>query len=158
MHGEITLKLNVMKGGVNLHGNLTMPMYMPGPVEARYFRHVTFEGISVDDNGKQHYLDTNVAFRQAVLNAITYLKRFGYSEEQAYLLLSAAPIEGRINSVVDIPNALCSFGLPAEIFDFDITPKDGGHTRQVAAVLPIAKRLERKPVPYDFCSKQNTEQ
>jgi formamidase len=56
------------------------------------------------------------------MNAIEYLKKFGYSGEQAYLLLSAAPIEARLSAVVDIPNACASLYIPTEIFDFDIYP------------------------------------
>jgi formamidase len=37
----------------------------------------------VDEQGKQHYLDVNVAYCQACLNAIEYLKKFGYSGAQA---------------------------------------------------------------------------
>lgn len=66
---------------------------------------LTFEGISVDENGKQHFLDATVAYRMACLNCIEYLKRFGYSGEQIYLFLSAAPVEATLASVVDIPNA-----------------------------------------------------
>jgi formamidase len=42
------------------------------------------------------------------------------------MLLSAAPCEGRINNIVDVPNSCCSIGIPAEIFDFDILPRAGG--------------------------------
>jgi formamidase len=51
-----------------------------------------------------------------------YLKKFGYSGEQAYLLLGSAPIEGPISGIVDIPNACCTLYLPTAIFDFDIRP------------------------------------
>src|SRR4051812_6575224 len=51
-----------------------------------------------------------------------YVKKFGYSGEQAYLLLGSAPIEGRISGIVDIPNACCTLYLPTAIFDFDIHP------------------------------------
>jgi formamidase len=79
--------------------------------------------VSVDENtGENLYLDAHVAYRRACLNAIEYLKKFGYSGEQAYLLLGSAPIEGRISGVVDIPNACCSLYLPTGIFDFDIRP------------------------------------
>jgi hypothetical protein len=37
------------------------------------------------------------AYKRAVLNAIDYLSKFGYSREQIYLLLSCAPSEGRIS-------------------------------------------------------------
>jgi hypothetical protein len=44
-------------------------------------------------------------------------------------LLGAAPIEGRISGVVDIPNACCSLYLPTAIFDFDIQPTTVGPVR-----------------------------
>ena len=57
---------------------------------------------------------------------VEYLKKWGYTGEQAYLLLGSAPIEGRISGVVDIPNACCSLYLPTAIFDFDIRPTAEG--------------------------------
>jgi formamidase len=87
-----------------------------------YSRYLMFEGISVDEQGKQYYLDAHIAYRQAVLNAIAYLKQFGFSGEQAYLLLSSAPVEGRINDIVDIPNAYCTLALPIDIFEKSILP------------------------------------
>ncbi|KAK9474433.1 Acetamidase/Formamidase, partial [Dipodascopsis tothii] len=126
MHGIITLKLNLIKNGV---ADLAIrnPVFLPGPVEAHYgpSRYLTFQGISLGDNGEQHFLDAKVAFRQAVLNAIEYLTKFGYTPEQAYLLLSAAPVETHIASIVDIPNSCVTIGIPADIFDFDIMPKEG---------------------------------
>ena len=47
----------------------------------------------------------NVAYRQACLNAIEYLKKFGYSGAQAYSILGTAPVQGHISGVVDVPNA-----------------------------------------------------
>lgn len=52
-------------------------------------------------------MDATVAFKQAVLNCIAYLQKVGYTREQAYLLLSAAPIESHVAAMVDIPNACC---------------------------------------------------
>ena len=54
---------------------------------------LTFVGISVDEDGGQHRLASQIASRWACLNAIEYLTEVGYSPEQAYLLLGAAPIE-----------------------------------------------------------------
>ena len=68
------------------------------------------------------YNDATVAYRNACLNAIDYLMKFGYSGPQAYLLLGAASIEGRVSGVVDVPNACCSLYLPTAIFDVDIRP------------------------------------
>jgi formamidase len=56
---------------------------------------------------------------------IEYLRRFGYSDYQSYLLLSCAPVQGHVAGIVDIPNACTTLGLPADIFDFDIMPGAG---------------------------------
>ena len=55
-------------------------------------------------------------------NMYDYLKKFGFTGEQAYLLLSCAPVEGRLSGVVDIPNACCTLALPTAIFDKNILP------------------------------------
>jgi formamidase len=88
----------------------------------------SFIGISVDGEGTNHYMNATIAYHRACLNAIAYLKTFGYTGEQAYLLLGSAPIEGRISGIVDIPNACCSLYLPTEMFDFDIRPTKDGPT------------------------------
>jgi formamidase len=128
MAGWIDLHVDLIKGGVNRYGMIN-PIFKPGPVEPRYSDYLIFEGISVDEQGKQAYLDAHIAYRRACLNAIEYLKQFGYSGEQAYMLLSTAPVEGRISGIVDIPNACCTLAIPTEIFDFDIKPVPGGPTR-----------------------------
>ena len=71
-----------------------------------------------------------MAYRRACLNAIEYLKKLGYTGEQAYLLLGSAPIEGRVSGIVDIPNACCSLYLPTAIFDFDIRPNAEGPVKK----------------------------
>jgi len=76
-------------------------------------------------------LDASVAYKQACLNAIHYLKKFGYSEEQAYLILGCAPIEGRISGIVDIPNACATLALPTDIFNFNIMPTPDGPTEHL---------------------------
>ena len=57
----------------------------------------------------------------------------------AYLLLGAAPIEGRISGVVDIPNACCSLYLPTAIFDFDIRPNAQGPKKHVTQGMDLAR-------------------
>ena len=92
-------------------------------------RKLITEGISVDEQGGQHYLDVHIAYRQACLNAIEYLKKFGYSGAQAYSILGTAPVQGHISGVVDIPNACATLWVPTEIFDFDINPSAAGPTK-----------------------------
>jgi formamidase len=127
MGGFIDMHVDLIKGGMQTYGVTTNPIFMPGRVEPRYSEFLTFIGLSVDhDTDTNYYLDATLAYKRACLNAVEYLKKFGYSGEQAYLLLGSAPIEGRISGVVDIPNACASLYLPTEIFDFDIKPSSAG--------------------------------
>jgi formamidase len=122
MSGYIDMHVEIIKGGVAKYGMIN-PIFKPGPVEPHYSEYLVFEGISVDEfTGEQYYLDAHVAYRRACLNAIEYLKKFGFTGEQAYLLLSCAPIEGRLSGIVDIPNACCTLALPTQIFDKKILP------------------------------------
>jgi formamidase len=73
-------------------------------------------------------VDATLVYRNACLNAIGYLEKWGHTGEQAHLILRTSPIEGRIGGVVDIPDACCPVFLPTEIFDEDIRP--GGQGRQ----------------------------
>lgn len=122
MGGWIEFGVDLIKGGMAKYG-MNNPFFKPGPIEPRYSEFLAFEGISVED-GVNHYMDATVAYRQAALNAIGYLSKLGYTEEQAYLLLSAAPIEARFSGMVDIPNACATIYIPTGIFDFDILPSD----------------------------------
>jgi len=74
-------------------------------------------------------MDATVAYKQAALNAIAYLQKIGYTREQAYLLLSAAPVESHVGAVVDSPNACVTLALPLGIFEHDILPKPEGLTK-----------------------------
>lgn len=115
--------MDLIKGGVAKYG-VNNPIFRPGRVEPRYSEYLCFTGLSVDENGDNYYLDTTLAYRRAALEAIEYFKTLGYTGEQAYLLLSAAPIEARYSGVVDIPNACATLYIPTEIFDFDVYPSD----------------------------------
>jgi formamidase len=140
MAGIITINFKVVKNGMADLG-LKSPIYIPGPVEPHFGpgRYIYFEGFSVDQHGKQHYMDVTVAYRQTTLResgranlpppaltriagCIEYLRRYGYSDYQSYLLLGCAPIQGHVAGIVDIPNACTTLGLPMDIFEFDISP------------------------------------
>lgn len=86
MAGIITIKFSVMKNGQAELGMVggKSPIYIPGPVEPQFGpgRMLYFEGFSVDQHGKQHYMDATVAYRQTCLRVIEYLKRYGYSGMQ----------------------------------------------------------------------------
>ena len=44
------------------------------------------------------------------------------------LLLGAAPVEGRMSGVVDIPNSCATLYVPTDIFDIDVRPSSAGPT------------------------------
>ncbi|GAB4551836.1 MAG: acetamidase/formamidase family protein [Rhizobacter sp.] len=128
MAGWVHMKVSLIKGGMAKYG-IKNPIFKPSPITPHYNDYIIFEGISVDEAGKQYYLDVNVAYRQACLNAIEYLKKFGYSGAQAYSILGTAPVQGHISGVVDVPNACATLWLPTQIFDFDINPNASGPTK-----------------------------
>jgi formamidase len=45
------------------------------------------------------------------------------------MILGAAPIEGRLSGVVDIPNSCSTVYIPTAIFDFPVAPTSLGPAR-----------------------------
>ncbi|KAI0725680.1 Acetamidase Formamidase [Fomitopsis betulina] len=131
MAGIITLQTSIIKGGVEKFA-LKQPIFLPSPVDPLYSAKLVFEGISVDlhGDGKQYDMDATVAYKQAALNCIAYLTKLGYTREQAYLLLSAAPVESHVGAIVDSPNACVTLALPLGIFEHDILPREEGLTHR----------------------------
>ncbi|GAB2707955.1 MULTISPECIES: formamidase [Comamonas] len=141
MAGWVHMKVSIIKGGMAKYG-IKNPIFKPSPIVPTYNDYVIFEGISVDESGKQYYLDVNVAYKQACLNAIEYLKKFGYSGAQAYSILGTAPVQGHISGVVDVPNACATLWLPTQIFDFDINPSAAGPVKYLDGSIDM-------PISYD---------
>ncbi|MEM9444399.1 MAG: formamidase [Verrucomicrobiota bacterium] len=125
MAGYLDIRVNLIKDGVAKYG-VKNPIFESSPMEPTYDNYLIFEGISVDEAGKQYYLDPHVSYRMACLNAIEYLKKFGYTGAQGYAILGTAPVEGRISGIVDIPNACTTLAIPSGIFDFDVKPGAAG--------------------------------
>ncbi|MCL1899968.1 MAG: acetamidase/formamidase family protein, partial [Promicromonosporaceae bacterium] len=126
MGGFIDLRFEIIPDGMAKYGVGENAIFMPGLVDPKFSEWVAFSGTSVTLDGEQRYLDSDLAYQRACLHAIEYLTKFGYSREQAYLLLGSAPIEGRLSGVVDIPNSCATVYLPTSIFDFDVKPGIGG--------------------------------
>ncbi|GKT37454.1 Acetamidase, partial [Aduncisulcus paluster] len=129
MGGFIDLHVDVLKGGMDTYGVAENAIFMPGNTDPQYSQWLAFSGTSVTLDDEQRYLDSHLAYQRACLHAIDYLTKFGYSPEQAYLLLGAAPIEGRLSGVVDIPNSCATVYIPTAIFDFPVTPSASGPVR-----------------------------
>ncbi|MBA4741103.1 MAG: acetamidase/formamidase family protein [Azoarcus sp.] len=136
MAGWVHMRVSLIKGGVAKYG-IKNPIFKPSPITPNYNDYLIFEGISVDERGKQHYLDVHIAYRQACLNAIEYLKKFGYTGAQGYAILGTAPVQGHISGVVDIPNACATLWLPTEIFEFDINPSAQGPVKHIAGGVDV---------------------
>lgn len=158
MAGYLDLKCTVIKGGMKILPAVgpsplnVNPIFEIGPLEPRFSEWLVFEGISVDEQGKQHYLDATIAYKRAVLNCIKYLAQFGFSEEQVYLLLSCCPCEGRISGIVDVPNAVATLAVPLAIFDRDVRPPS--KIEALASGVRIIDQnccisIEGGAVPYD---------
>jgi formamidase len=139
MGGFIDLHVDLIKGGMDTYGVSENAIFMPGIVDPRFSEWLAFSGTSVTLDGEQKYLDSHLSYQRACLHAIDYLTKFGYSREQAYLLLGAAPIEGRLSGVVDIPNSCSTVYLPTSIFDFDVRPSASGpHQVESRMAAPTA--------------------
>lgn len=130
MAGYVDFHIGLIKDGANKYG-MTSPMIKTSPMEPRFTQYLAFEGISIDDSGGQFYMDATMAYKRACMNAIEYLKKFGYSGEQGCVILGTAPVEGRISGIVDFPNACCTVFVPTEMFTFDIRPTANGPTHQI---------------------------
>src|SRR5699024_9931386 len=124
--GFIDLRVEIIKAGMETYGLTEHTVYITGDTASQYSEWLAFSETSVTLEGEQRYLDSQLAYQRACLHAIDYLTKFGYSPEQAFLLLGAAPIEGRFSGVVDIPNSCATVYLPTAIFDFPIKPDVGG--------------------------------
>lgn len=142
MAGWLHIRVNLIKGGMQKYG-VKNPIFRPSPMAPKYDDFLIFEGISVDEAGRQHYLDVHIAYRQACLNAIEYLKKFGYSGAQAYAILGTAPVQGHISGVVDIPNACATLWLPTDIFEFDLMPSEAGPVRHLDGSVDVPLAPDR---------------
>jgi formamidase len=138
MGGFMDLHVDLIKGGMATYGVSENAIFMPGITDPQYSQWLAFSGTSVTLSGEQHYLDSHLSYQRACLHAIDYLMKFGYSDIQAYMILGAAPIEGRLSGVVDIPNSCSTVYIPTAIFDFDVRPSASG-PHQVQSTMAVPK-------------------
>ncbi|UZJ54463.1 hypothetical protein CBS101457_003783 [Exobasidium rhododendri] len=132
MAGITTLKVDVIKGGMEKFA-MTMPIFLPSPIDPIYAEKLVFEGIGVDlhnGTGEQGNMDATMAFKTAARNTIAFLGKLGYTVEQSILLLSAAPVDAHVAAIVDSPNACVTMALPVAIFERDIRPHPDGYEKK----------------------------
>jgi hypothetical protein len=113
MAGVITIKFSVMKNGMEQLA-MKSPIYIPGPVEPQFGpgRYIYFEGFSVDEHGKQHYLDTTIAYRQTSLRVIEYLRRYGMSFLFTHATWKKYHPNTSTQATTTIKFTCCSLALP----------------------------------------------
>jgi formamidase len=121
MSGIVTLRVTLLPQGVS-RLCLRSPMYITSPSEPLYPRRLVFTGLSTLPDGTQTDSGGLEAYRNAALGAIDYLVKFGFTREQAYILMSVAPVETKVVATANRPNFVVSLGLPLDIFHFDISP------------------------------------
>jgi formamidase len=123
MDGVTWLRLGVIKDGVARH-RVKTPIVRPAPLEARFGadRYLGFTGFCFSGN-EQAYQDASFSAREAMLRAVDYLMSIGYTGEQAYTILSVAPIRFEISCIVTLPNPTVTLYLPVDIFDSDVFPR-----------------------------------
>lgn len=141
MAGNLDIEVDLIKDGMNKYG-IDHPIFEPGHRGPNFTDYVVFEGYSVTEDDEQKYIDSHVAYRRGALEAIEYLKKFGYTGEQAYMILGTVPVEGRQSGVVDIPSACSTIALPNAISDFDISPDSLGTGKGKGQVATIDDPLE----------------
>lgn len=74
-------------------------------------------GMPVDDDGRIHPENLNLATRNALRLMVDHLAdERGFTRQQAYALCSVA-VDLRISQIVDVPNVLVSAMVPTDIFE-----------------------------------------
>jgi formamidase len=144
MAGIATLRVNLIPGGIRAM-SLRAPIYETTFSQLHYSEQVVFTGLSVDLNGSQTNCGGLVSYRNAAFSAMDYLQMFGFTREQAYILLSVAPIETKVVATANRPNFVVSIGIPIAIFDFDIRPRALGQPARAMAGpadISAARRAE----------------
>jgi formamidase len=107
----VTLRLDLIKAP---RWTPRFPAFETADQPARRYFGTT--GLSITDDGRNEYLDLNLAARGAVLEMIEYLcAAYGFTREASYALASVA-VDLRVAEVVDIPNAIVVALLPLDIF------------------------------------------
>lgn len=133
MAGYMVIRTDIIRGGVSKYLKPigpsplnVFPLFEISPLEPHFSEWLVFEGQSVDEDGKQHFLDASISYKRCVLHAIEYLSQFGWSRKQVYMLLSCCPCEGRVSGIVDVPNCCTTLAIPTRIFDVDVRPCHDG--------------------------------
>jgi formamidase len=95
----------------------TRSTYFTDPKWGMPERFIATMGMPVDEKGRQHGPDLNLACRNALLAMIDLLQEErGFTREQAFAICSVA-LDLKISNVVDVPNVVVSAFLPEIIFE-----------------------------------------
>jgi formamidase len=70
MGGFMDLHVDLIKGGMETFGVAENAIFMPGLRDPHYSEWIAFSGVSVDLEGKQHYLNSQLSYERACHHAI----------------------------------------------------------------------------------------
>jgi formamidase len=127
MAGWIDLRVDVIPDGMRRY-EIYEPVIEQRLPPASHCDTLVFQGLAPNAGGRAGESGVRAAHTQACRNAIRHLQRFGYSGEQAYALLAAAPVWGRITSFAGWSNVCYTLEVPTEIFDFGVGVESDGST------------------------------
>jgi len=92
------LHVDLIKGGMDTFGVSENALFMPGRTDPQYSEWLAFSG-NLRDTRRRAALPGLAPVLPAGLSARhRLLQKFGYSDIQAYMILGAAPIEGRLSA------------------------------------------------------------
>jgi formamidase len=119
MAGWIDLRVDVIPDGMQRY-EVYEPVLEQRLPPASHCDTLVFQGLTTSTGGHRDESGVQAAHAQACRNAVRHLQRFGYSSEQAYALLAAAPVRGRISSFAGWSDVCYTLEVPTEIFDFGV--------------------------------------
>jgi len=67
MGGFIDLRVDVIKGGMDIYGVSENAIFVPGNVDPQFSEWIAFSGTSVTLDGEQRYLDSHLSYQRALL-------------------------------------------------------------------------------------------
>jgi len=116
---RITVRFDLHKGVAAERGlrQMRFERLTAGPPEVSSRPHFAVTATPVDDMGRIHPENLNLATRNALRLMVDHLAdERGFTRYQAYALCSVA-VDLRISQVVDVPNVLVSAMVPTDIFE-----------------------------------------
>ncbi len=123
MRGVVRIRFGLRKAA-SVRWRPRYPTFVTAPRPPDSRSYIVTTGMPVEADGRNRYLDLNVATHEALEEMVAYLvDERGYTTSQAQIIVSVAA-DLRINVVNNPPNSVVSAALPLDIFDVEETAGD----------------------------------